>query len=88
MRKVTRAKFQNIISKTVATPALIGLKLNERNEDELDFNGSTYRSAIGGILFLSNSTPPDLMFPVTYSSRFLYESCITHRKCVKNFCVI
>ena len=59
------------------TPTQTGLKLNKRNEEEEDFDGTTYRSFIGGLLFLVNLTRTDLMFPVSYVSRFSTDPSIT-----------
>ena len=79
---VTKFGMQN--SKTVSTPAQPGLKLTKRNENEESIDSTIYRSAIGGLLFSANSTRPDLIFPVSYASRFSSDPSITHWKYVKH----
>lgn len=79
---VTKFNMQN--SKSVTTPGQPGLKLHKRKTDEESFDSTTYRSAIGGLLFLANSTRPDLTFPVSYASRFSSDPSVTHWKFVKH----
>ncbi|XP_060667179.1 uncharacterized mitochondrial protein AtMg00810-like [Ziziphus jujuba] len=67
--------------KPVSAPMACNEKLSKNDTGE-KVNATMFRSIIGGLLFLTH-TRPDIMFSVSYLSRFMHEPCEKHLRCAK-----
>nr|XP_048328577.1 uncharacterized mitochondrial protein AtMg00810-like [Ziziphus jujuba var. spinosa] len=67
--------------KPVHTLITCNAKLSKDDAGE-KVDATMFRSIIGGLLFLTH-TRPDIMFSVSYLSRFMHEPCEKHFRCAK-----
>ena len=77
-------KFGFLDSKSVSTPLPAGTKMSKRQDDEESCDPTLYRSAIGGLLYISNCTRPDLSFSVHYAARFSSDPGLKHWTMIKH----
>lgn len=66
----TLKKFGMLEARSVVTPVDTSTKLVAATDDDVPFDSSIYRSAIGRQLYLSTSTRPDISFAVSNVARF------------------
>lgn len=81
-------KFNMSDCKEIATPLEISTKSttciiqNEKDKED-NMQHIPYRELVGGLIYLANTTRPDLAFTVSYLSRFCTNPNMTHWKLAK-----
>lgn len=75
------ARFKMTDCKAVRTPIEVGLKFNEDTEEEM--LDCPYQQAIGALLYVAQSTRPDISFAVNMLSRYNKEPKQVHWTAVK-----
>ena len=77
-------KFGMNESKSCKTPAQPNIKLLKSSTDDDLIDETYYRSIIGGLMYLTNLTRPDISFAVNYAARFCSNPNKTHLGYVKH----
>jgi transposase InsO family protein len=70
-------------SRVYSVPMDPGLKLTAKAVDEQEVNSTAYRSIVGGLLYASTLTRPDIAYATNVVSRFMSEPGISHMKAAK-----
>jgi acid phosphatase class B len=76
-------KFSMEKAKPVKTPMTSNSQLRKANEDDKCFDQTLYQSAVGGLLYLSTRTRPDIAFAVSNVARFCSKPTMEHWTAVK-----
>ena len=76
-------RFNMSDCKPVSTPVEPGQKFEKRNDDEDQFDVSTYQSAIGSLNYAAIATRPDISLAVGKLSQFMQSPSQTHWIAVK-----
>jgi hypothetical protein len=77
-------KHQMADSKNKATPFAVGTSLTKEGELLSDDDHATYRSLVGGLLYLSVNTRPDLAYSVGTLARYMSSPTEDHMHAAKH----
>ena len=70
--------------KPLTTPVDVGSKLTKGTEDSEYIDKTHYQSMVGGLLYLSMRTCPNITFALSLAARFCSEPTSQHMKAVKH----
>ena len=76
-------KHNFLNSKPMATPIDVSTKLHVATDQDESFDIETYQSAVGGLLYVSTRSRPDIAYFVSNVAKYCSKPTIDHWKAVK-----
>jgi phosphopantetheinyl transferase (holo-ACP synthase) len=77
-------RFGQVNAKNRSTPLNAGILLSPLTDDEPEHESTTYRSLVGGLLYIANCTRPDISFAVGMLCRYMSKPGKEHLSAAKS----